>query len=601
MTIPADTLDDLLHAPCPPPVRQQIADVLRDCAAYRDRHRDGSTAQITRLAAALPGAAQLLADPGQAGILQTHTAVADPPLYMSTLLHHILVAGSLTLLATPDQAAPHLEALDSGRAKGVYLITEAGHAGSHLNPRTRAVHDPATGDFTLTTPDADAAKFSSVSPRGGRALGIVFAQLHCGGAAQGVYPFVVPLTTDDGPAPGVDISGPLASAALPVPYALIRFTGARVPHANWLAPGVTLTGTTLQDPLPRPQDRLIRALAAGPGMYGTIPAALAAVSRTSATAALRFARSRTTHNALAPGAPLLHHRTHQIALYGALAEAFALTCTARHAHALWAQPSDRRSATDTTMTFAPWSAMAPELAVCKAAVCEGAVRVTAACQRHCGLHGLLEPNRIDAWHGLARAFATAGGDNHLILLEAGRTLAHTPPDDTPPDAPLPVTDPGWWPATARLQQARQAHALHQRLTDTPADTADIADQGNHLLPQTAALGHAHADVTTADALHRAISRLPDGQLPFLRPLAALYGVRQAQLRLGALLAHHTLAPAQAHALDEAAATLCWHLHPHLDDLLRLDGFPADLTATALAAPDYAGRLAEALARNGESA
>ncbi|MFF4291973.1 hypothetical protein ACFY0R_42920, partial [Streptomyces sp. NPDC001633] len=254
---------------------------------------------------------------------------------------------------------------------------------------------------------------------------VVCARVEAGGADRGVFSFVVELTDEAGPLPGVTLSSTVEAPSLPLDYALVRFDGVRVPYRQWLRDGARIDADGgFHDPLDGPDSRLARTLSVGQGLWATLPSAVAAMARQSAVQALRFSAHRRAHGRLAPGTRVLELRNQQHALLGALAESFALTCAARYAQEVWARSRAAASAPrGNGMTFSPWTAVDRPLAVLKAVTVRGAARVTDECRHRCGLAGFLAPNGLDGYHGFADAFETAGGDSQLILLDAGRALA----------------------------------------------------------------------------------------------------------------------------------------------------------------------------------
>lgn len=183
---------------------------------------------LRQLAATLPPAAEVLADPALLAALSAATALADPPLYQTFLSHYILCAGSVALLGSPD-ADPGGD-LAHARAKGSFLVTELGDASSHLGIRTTARFDPAAREFTLHTPDPRAAKFSSVAARGLPQKAAVCARLICAGQDAGVFSFLVDLTDERGrPVPGCRSPAPSRSTRCrcPTPPSASSSSGCR--------------------------------------------------------------------------------------------------------------------------------------------------------------------------------------------------------------------------------------------------------------------------------------------------------------------------------------------------------------------------------------
>ncbi|MFG3056385.1 hypothetical protein ACGFZP_36265 [Kitasatospora sp. NPDC048239] len=557
--------------------------------------------RLTRLAALLPPAAEVVADAELLAALGEATVLADPPLYQTLLSHYTLCVGSLVLLggrnADPDGALAH------ARTKGSFMVTEIGEAGSHLGIRTEARFDPARREFALHTPDDRAAKFSSVAAEGLPQQAVVCARLLTDGRDGGVFSFLVDITGAEGrPAPGVSISDPIAVDALPLPYGLVRFHGARVPYDRWLADRSTIDAAgLLHDPQPGPDARLQRTLSCGQGLWATLPSAMAGLAGRSAAMAWRFSADRRTHGRLAPGRPVLEYRPQQHAVIGALAEAYSLRCTARAALSGWAAlrtpgrapgpPTETAAPPDTAMTFSPWAGVDRALALHKAHSTRTAAELIDGLQHRCGVSGLLDGNRLPGYLGFARAFDNAGGDNTLILLDAGRALVEERTRQgrptTGPRGALPdPTGAAWWPEAVSALQDRLADELAAAHTAGAAEGRRALDLWNPLLADALELGAVQACRLAADAAANG----PGWGVPLADDLAALAGLRQARRLAGPLLATGVLTPAAVRALPAAMDVLCDRLRPALPDVVDALDPGAALAPSALDRPDYATAL-----------
>ncbi|PYC79489.1 hypothetical protein C7C46_14075 [Streptomyces tateyamensis] len=546
--------------------------------------------RLARLAAALPPAAEVFGDPELLAALGEATVLADPALYQTFLSHYVLCVGSLVLLdgkaADPDGGLAH------ARTKGSFMVTEVGEASSHLAIRTEARFDPVRREFSLHTPDARAAKFSSVAAPGLPQQAVVCARLLTAGQDGGVFSFLVDITGSDGlPVPGVSVSALMPVAALPLPYGLVRFDGARVGYERWLADGAVLdTGGGLHDPQPGPDARLQRTLGCGQALWATLPAAMAALAGRSAAMAWRFNAGRRSHGRLAPGLPVLAYRTQQHAVLGALATAHSLRCTARAALAAWTDPPAAAPG-QAAMTFSPWAAVDHSLALFKAHTTRAAAELVDDLQHRCGVSGFVDRNRLAGYLGFARAFDNAGGDNTLILLDAGRAIAaerarDPQPPGPPPEVPADPTEARWWPAAAALLEAGLAERLAATVRAREAAGHRDLELWNPLLADLLELGDLRARRLAAAAA-RAGCGWP---VPHAADLAALDGLRQARRLAGPLLAARVLTPATVRGLPAAMDAVCDRLGPAAADLAAaLDPGP-DPARTAFDAPDYATAL-----------
>lgn len=591
-----DELQRLLHGPCDSSFLSALHKALAaGCGPDAGEAATSGRQLLHRLrllGETLPPAGRLLDDPAQVAALHAWAAVADPSLCLAALVHHLLCLGSMAQLA--DDQGEHLGRqmgpLRAGRAKGVYLITEAGQANSHLATRTHAELDRATGEFVLHTPDPQAAKFGSAGTLDVPQTAVVLARLVTDGTDRGVFAFVVELTDDHGLLPGVEVSSPLGLGALPLDYVLVRFHHVRVPYGHWLADGAGIGDDgTFHDLAGSKEGRLQRTLRVGQGLWATMPAVAAATARQSAVQAVNYARQRRTQGRLAPGVPLLTYRTQQRAVLGALADAFALTCAADGARTVWAEslaaPAARTDNGADAMGFTPWAAVSRPLAAYKAAAVRLAARITAVCQSRCGFSGHLDVNGLAAYHGFHHAFDAAGGDSQLIFYDIGRSLAEEGGQTPGKAPPAPPASPHWWPAIVRAHQGRLTRHLSEQLRTT--DPSAPFDAWNPLLEDAGLLGEVYADALLAENVPRTLDGIHDHDLAqALRPLAALHGVMAARRWSGSLLAHGTLRPADIRGLSVVADELCDAVGPHLPLLTEAFAHPDDVVCAPLAAPDY---------------
>lgn len=601
-------LHSLLHGACPPTFLAALHQALRHDPAPVGADPSGRDAHLTRrlrrLAESLPTAREMFRTPAQLAALIAWSAAAEPALCMTLINHTILGLGSMVHLA-PDHTPldKKFEQLESVQAKCSYLITEVGQSNSHLATRTRAVFDPHTREFVLTTPDPEAVKFSSVAAHGIPRTGVALARLMVAGGDCGVFPFVVDLSDESGLLPGVEMTGPVELSALPLDYAQVRFDGIRLPWEHWLRDDATLSADgVFHDPLGSPDRRLQRTLCVGQGLWGTLPAAAAALARQAGVLAVRYARTRRTQGRLAPGTALLEYRSHQHAVLGALADAFALTCSAANALELWttslSTTTENSPADSDTMAFAPWSAVSRPLSAYKAHSTREAARVVALCQRHCGFAGLLDTNRLAAYRGFLQAFDPAGGDNQLIFYDLGRALVEEPPPPAEATSVPSPRDSQWWEQLMLRHTGRLAHRLARRRDESAAAGHHPKDSfavWNPLLDEAAELGTAYAAHLAAKDVVRVLASLSDVRTrTALEPLAALHGVLAAHRHAGSLLAAGTLVSGDLDALARLTDELCDAVLPHLSWLEDAFALPPGIAAAPLGAEDYGDALSRTL-------
>lgn len=232
---------------------------------------------------AAPPAPDLLDDPPALCALLERAAIADPALFHVMLLHYTLALGPILRFGA-GQEGPRAarDDLESMASFGTLLMTEVGRSNSHLSPRTVARHDPSSGGFVLSTPDAQAAKFptNTAHPRVPKTAA-VYATLVHGGQERGVFVFVVPLRGADGAVPpGVRIVAAPETTGLQVDYAAVLLDGLAVPYESWLRDGARIdAGGAFHDPAGSPAARLTRSMGIAPAVWRAVISASAAITR----------------------------------------------------------------------------------------------------------------------------------------------------------------------------------------------------------------------------------------------------------------------------------------------------------------------------------
>lgn len=545
-------------------------------------------------AAVMPHGAELAARPA---LLDAHldwAAVVDPSLFLASMLHHGMSLGSILSLGDREAVRPHVEALGSLSAVGVYTVTELGHANSHLALGTEARFDPRTGEFVLTTPSGGARKvMGNAAAVGVPKLGVVYATLVAGGERRGVFGFVVPLTDGTRPAPGVrivDIDTPL----LPLDYTLLAFDGARVPLSSWLSDGATMSPEgAFTDVAASPDDRTVRAFRVLVTSWTSFVGGLAAVTRASAAIALRFSRQRVTRAKLTEGRVTLDTASQRRQLFGALASAYALTSLANHLRAVRARggPPPPTGAGATAST--PWVTVNRAYSVGKAIAGSIAASATARCRLGCGALGALSINKIIRYEGLAQACQSAGGDNALVLLDAGRSLADSPFEAPPVTTPVTtdLRDPEALLALVRAREALARSALSAEVRDARARGEDEFSIWDARHAAARDLGTCHGTTAVVEAMMEHLDRgLSPASRALFGRITALFALEQIRGDLGGYAASGLLAPPDLRRIDALADALCAEIAPNLDDLLEAFGTSPDDLGAPIGKPGYADML-----------
>lgn len=539
--------------------------------------------RLRRAGLAAPPAAELLDDPPALCALLERAAIADPALFHVMLLHYTLALGPILRFGAAQEGPRQArDALESMASFGTLLMTEVGRSNSHLSPRTIARHDPATGGFVLSTPDAAAAKFptNTAHPQVPKTAA-VYATLVHRGEERGVFVFVVPVRGRDGRVPeGISVVAAPETTGLQVDYAAVRLDGLWVPYESWLRDGASIDADDrFHDPAGSPAARLTRSMGIAPAVWRAVISASAAITRASAATLLEHSANRTTLGRLAPRRPLTDYRNQREAVLGALASAYALTAVAGHVKQRRTSPDAPGAAGGPVTAWAPWSAVDRDLALLKGAAIAQAQETVSACRVHSGAPGFAAVERLNAYRGLSHAYVSAGGDNELILYDTARAMAdldrYVPPEDVPgPPDGGDLLSPRVWLFLARDAERRMRDRLAARVAGAREAGQDAFTAWNDNLALAARTATACADRTLLEILEAAVASGPG----VLRPLFGLHALNWLERRGGDLLNEGVVPPG---VLDEVRALrrrVCDELAPRAADLAAAFELPPVITA-----------------------
>ncbi|NUQ88647.1 MAG: hypothetical protein HOQ43_09325 [Glycomyces artemisiae] len=526
--------------------------------------------RLRLLADAVGPAADLLADRARLAELSALTALRDPALYHSALLHYALCLNGIVRFA-PDPDAI-LDRIDAEGAVGAVLMTEAGRSNSHGAIRTEARYDAATGEFVLRTPGPEAVKFpNTAGEHAAPKVALVYARLIHNESDCGVFGFVVHIGGGHVPE-GLVIRHAYESGFLPTDTTAVAFDDVRIPHGAWLSDGAAIGDDgAFTDPLGSPAARLSRSMAVGVETWISITAAVAAVARGTAAMAIRYSRTRLTADKVSGARPVLDYRNQHVELLTNVADAAAITALADPA-------SQVETAAAGDSSFAPWSGVDPLLPLHKAAAVEAAWRITTSCRERCGGLAYGATRWPLAYQSIVDAYRSAGGDNVLILLDTARNMAanagYEPPHDDPPARLRTGAD------FLRLAEACE-HRLHARLRERLAAARKVFDDDFTVWREELEAARELAGVY-ADRLlmARFAASAPDPDL------LVLHGAGWLRRRAASLMRADLGGADVLEAVDVLVGDACDRLLPRAADLVGAFGIDEDFVHSFLAADDY---------------
>lgn len=562
-------LDILIHGPVATDLRELSALLDEPCFALTARETDRPSWQrrvyeqlraVNRWAGS--GRA-LIGDRGRLFGTLSFAATVSPALFNVAQAHYGVCLRTIEALRAPSAELDRIVGeIDSLGSVAAIIFTEVGVGCSHFAVETRADFDARTGDFVLTTPHPAASKFmANVGLDGVARTGVVYAQLWSNGQCHGLYPFVVPLRSETDVHPGIHIHTLEGDSVLKLDYALVRFDGVRVPQTCWLRDDATIDASGhVNDPLGGGEKRMLRSLTAGGNAFAAGTVGAAAAARACVWTALRYAAQRRTAARMGRGRVLLDFRNQQQHLFTALAEAYVVSALAQ------AIVDGRDSAGKASaVATVPWTAIDQMASLGKAVAVAGALEVVQACRRASGAHGALGANRFREYEDLVIAYGSAGGDNQLILIEVGRTLAAGP---AVPDVAMPAVLDGTV-ALCQLAQwevRRQYERASADLAQATQASDDLYAVWNERLPAVIDLARAHGRRIALECLLGTEAALAGSEVAVLHAVGTIYAVTHFGGGLAYATRDRVLADAFAIVADNLEPMLAaFNLSPEMID------------------------------------
>ncbi|HEX7634228.1 MAG TPA: hypothetical protein VF427_02970 [Noviherbaspirillum sp.] len=574
----------LIHRPNTSHIRQELMALLTqapfktdydlDCKAMQHRTYE----QLGVLNRWAGSGSALLRDRDRLFSALEFAAIVNPSLFHVAQVHYGVCLASIKELGNHSTHLQKvIDSLDELASVCAILITELGRGNSHLAIATRAVYEPKTEQFVISTPDKAARKIMpNVALEGVAKMGLVFAQLWCGDKNHGLFPFVVPIRSERRIFPGIHITPLPGNSALSMDYAMVHFDEVRVPRANWLGDTATINkDAMLVDPLADISRRLVRSLVGSGNASTSTAIGAAAVSRVCTWTALRYAVQRNTMGQLGPRRSVLEFRSQQNLLFSALAETYAITCLANQLVADSQASNVTGAASSTGPMTAPWATINRLAALTKTVAIGGAEAVILNCRRASGAQGVLAVNRFREYEDLVVAYASAGGDNRLILLDIGCDLARRSGDGSLPSVSLPSEFGGAdaLRQLAKFEERRQYERVTKGLAECQAGDKESLPIWNPRLTAAIDLAKIYGCRVALERLLESAREMGENG-KVVEALATIYAINH----FGACLPYETSDRALTCAFDVVL--------PQLDRLLDAFDLSPIMVSAPMASGDY---------------
>ncbi|WP_205740397.1 acyl-CoA dehydrogenase [Haloactinopolyspora alba] len=589
--------------------------------AYRDRvwHQMTTLAADGRIRVGFPAAHGGADDVGSWITMFETLAHADLSLLVKAGVQWGLFGSAVLHLGTRHHHERYLDDIITLRLPGCFAMTETGHGSDVQALRTTAVHDPATDEFVVHTPDADARKdYIGNAARDGRSA-VVFAQLTTADEEHGVHAFLVPIRADDGsPLAGVTIGDCGDKAGLRgVDNGRLGFDRVRVARENLLDRYAQVAADgSYTSPIANPNRRFFTML--GTLVQGRVSVAGASGSATKSalTIAVRYAERRRQFTV--PGTDdevaVLDYRAHQRRLLPALATTYAM-------HFAQSQlVEELRSVLGGDDTHAQRE-LESRAAGLKAVATAHATTTIQECREACGGAGYLSENRLPQLKADTDVFTTFEGDNTVLLQlvakelltgyreqfgnldfsgtvrfvseqvvetvverTAGRSLIQRLVDAVPGrDEDADLRDRGY---QLKLFESREKHLLDgaaRRLRRASGATGTAAfDAFNEVQDHLLTAARAHVDRVVLEAFVAAIDTCADtAATALLDRVCDLYALSTIEAHRGWYLEHDRLSPARSKAVTATVNELCAELRPHARQLVDAFAVPDAFLGAAI--------------------
>ena len=515
-----------------------------------------------------------------------------------------LWGGSVLRLGTHYHHQKYLPATATLELPGCFAMTEIGHGSNVRDIETLATYDPGTGLFDIHSPTFTSGKNYIGNAGIDGKIATVFAQLHTGGAHQGVHAFVVPIRDDAGrPLPGIRLEDNGEKLGLNgVDNGRIWFDHVRVPRAEMLDRFAQVAADgSYTSSIKNPAARFFTTL--GTLVAGRISVGHSALSiaKCGLAIAVRYGARRRQFGPTEgqPETILLNYPAHQRRLMPLLANAYALDFAFKHLTklALTTKPENFRQVETLAAglkAFSTWNT----------------THTLQTGREACGGEGYLAINRFAALKADSDIFTTFEGDNTVLMQLVAKNLLTDYAAQFKgmgrvalarwaigqklegffsllPLSQRPGGVPGEYNAQVGLFRARESRLLAAagrrlraltaggRMTAYSAFTA----MQNELL----ALAFAHVERVVLEQFDAAIEGCADAGLkPALRRLRGLFAACQIEKNRAWYLEHGLLSTRRTRFLPCMVDALCAEVRHYAVALVDAFGIPPECLAAPIA-------------------
>ena len=554
-----------------------------------------------------------------------------------------LFGGAILQLGSKHHHEAYVADLVRGDLMGCFAMTETGHGSNVQALGTRAVYDPESQEFVITTPDEISRKDYIGNAAAHASHAVVFAQLEINDRSEGVHAFVVPIRENGRVLDGVRVGDDGPKIGLNgVDNGRLWFDGVRVPRTNLLNryADVTEDGRYRSD-IENPDRRFFTML--GTLIQGRVSVGGAGInaSKVALAVAIKYANMRRQFGAPDSGEEelLLDYGMHQRRLLPLLAKTYALHFTQEillgelHNVLSTTEAPDRQR-----------RALESLAAGTKAVGTWHASRTIQECREACGGAGYLMSNRLGALRADTDVFTTFEGDNHILLQLVAkglltdysssfgdldqlgmvrfvanlavetvveRTSAHKLLErikdvlpggsDDSWDQEAGLLDPEYQLAMFRWREEHMLSGVARRLKRGIDSGMDSVEVFSRVQDHVIAAGRAHVERLVLEAFVEKTAAMVDSDNKVaLNLLCDLFALSTIEADRAWWMEHGRLTSSRSKAISREVSSLCRQVRPIAEDLVDAFGIPPEmLHAEMLEGPDARMRGDEGMARQGE--